>query len=302
MDIRGISPSRPSQSRPDSRESSSSRTSISLEDNTFVPEDLLSNHQDTQPRSTPPPYNPAKSPLLLFQPQETYFTTQPREPSPEDGCPRLPSVPSSPSTPSVTNPMELYLQDDNPTENRMVRLQAMSRDQLISHLRPSSPKQVLAQSLSDESSWQMVDKTGNNQTCTSLPPPHPRKGYRIGELDPLPQLATPQNKTFEKMPKLDDFSPESSQSAWKKVPESPGSGVSDLCLSAGPSVKRHRDSVGSTQVDEADPTRSVMSSITGLQGSFQVSYDPWLNGEDYQEKTEKAEGCGGDRSLIKGVP
>ncbi|KAH7156653.1 hypothetical protein EDB81DRAFT_757094 [Dactylonectria macrodidyma] len=259
MDIRGISPSRPSQPRPGSRDSSSSHTSISLEDTTYIPEDLLPNHESPQPRPTPPPYNPAKSPLLLFQPQETYFTTRTREPSPEDGCPRLPSVPSSPSTPSVTNPMELYLQDDNPTENRMVRLQAMTRGQSVSLPRQSSPKQVLAQSSSDLSSWQMVDEAGGHQTCNSGPSSHPRKAHRVEESNPSPRPATHQKIMFEEMTKVNDITAESSQSAWEKLPASPDSGISDLCLSAGASAKRQRGSSDEAQADKAEVTRSVRS-------------------------------------------
>ncbi|KAL6413242.1 hypothetical protein AUP68_02748 [Ilyonectria robusta] len=185
-------------------------------------------------------------------PQELTFTTEPREVSPEDGCPRLPSEPSTPSTPSVTNRMDVYLLEEDQHAMRMVGLPPSTPSESASQSQPSSPKKSLGQSLSDGSSWQIIDKSDEDQTSQSHPISRPGKEPLIDETSTSPRPTTPQNNTFERMTTLIGITPESNQSAWNKLPISPDSGISYLSLDAGPPGKRHRESIDAEQADDGD--------------------------------------------------
>ncbi|KAF7544290.1 hypothetical protein G7Z17_g10062 [Cylindrodendrum hubeiense] len=254
----GIDSSRPSPPRPDSSSATSRRySSISLEGPVCVSED---HSQESQGDLTPTPHDAAKSPLLLILPQELYSTTQSREVSPEDACPLLPSDPSTPSTPSVTNPMDVYLQDEDRHEMRMMRLRTGVECESASHAQDSPPEKLLAQSLFDGSSWQIIDKSGDDQTCPPGPTSRPGKGRRIDEppTSPSPRVITPQINTFERMSALVNITPESNESAWDIFPKSPDSGISDLSLSAGPPAKRQRGPIDPVQLTEEEPTLVIL--------------------------------------------
>lgn len=144
---------------------------------------------------------------------------------------------------------------------RMVGLPTVMPGESASQSRHSSPKKSLGQSLSDGSSWQIIDKSSEDQTSPSCPTSRPDKEPRIDETPTSPRPTTPQNNTFEKMTTLIDITPESNQSAWNKFPNSPDSGISDLSLSAGPPAKRHRESIDAEQAGEGDPMRLVVRYI-----------------------------------------
>ncbi|KAF7548652.1 hypothetical protein G7046_g8603 [Stylonectria norvegica] len=74
-------------------------------------------------QSAPPsvPYEPAKSPLLLFEPHELQTTDQSRGVSPDDGCPLLPLIPSLPSSPDAILPLEAYLEREEKHEALLMK-------------------------------------------------------------------------------------------------------------------------------------------------------------------------------------
>ncbi|KAH7001193.1 hypothetical protein EDB80DRAFT_86414 [Ilyonectria destructans] len=254
--VLGIDSSRPSPPpRPSSSSEPSKRgSSISLEDAAWVSND---HHRDSPSDLTPAVHDSAKSPLLLLHPQELGFTTEPREVSPEGGCPCLPSEPSTPSTPSVTNRMDVYLREEDRHEMRMVGLPIVMPGESTFQSRHSSPKKSLGQSLSDGSSWQIIDKYGEDQASPSRPISRPDKEPPIDETPTSPRPTTPQDNTFERMTTLIGITPESNQSAWNKFPNSPDSGISDLSLSAGAPAKRHRESIDAEQAGDGDPRQLV---------------------------------------------
>ncbi|KAK7430908.1 hypothetical protein QQZ08_002436 [Neonectria magnoliae] len=226
--LQGIDSSRPSPSRPTSSSEPSRRgSSISLDDATTASKDKLFRHAHRFPSDdlVQTPYNSAKSPLLLLEPEELHSTSKLREPSPEDGCPRLPSEPSLPSTPSVTSRLDVYLQDEDKYEMRMMGLRAVTPGESASNTQHLLPKNVPAV-LSDSSSWQVVDSDGHHQASTSRPATRHKskgKGRCTEDETTLPQPPIPQSNTFEVMSNLVGINPESSQSAWNIFPASPDS-------------------------------------------------------------------------------
>ncbi|KPM33949.1 hypothetical protein AK830_g12622 [Neonectria ditissima] len=262
--LQGIDSSRPSPRPTGSSEPSRRGSSISLEDTTAASKEKLSRqtHRLSGGDLIQTPYNSAKSPLLILDPEELRFTNKVRDSSPEDGCPRLSSEPSLPSTPSVTNRLEVYLQDEDKYEMRMMGLQAVPPGESASsaqHVSSNNP----SVGLSDSSSWQIVDNVGPDLASTPCTPTRQQisgKGRRTEDAITSHRPTTPQGKNFERPYNLIGITPDPNPSACNTLPKRPDSSISELSLSAGPPVKRHCGPIEQGNEDEDDsPKLAVVS-------------------------------------------
>ncbi|KAF5020869.1 hypothetical protein F66182_7094 [Fusarium sp. NRRL 66182] len=121
-------------------------------------------------------------PVKSYQASQEY--TSPEKPQEsQDGCPLLPSEPSIPSSPLVAAPMDVYLQDEESHELRMMRLASVAPKRMSDQDGQTlEPKDISTSP--DASSWEMVHEP---RVLSSSPPAETRFGDR-GEAPDTPAL------------------------------------------------------------------------------------------------------------------